>query len=110
MQAKAQRADEQRKLLEDLAAGKAPTVARALDEAEEAEEEPTLQFEVARHKVKLIIGAGGERIKQIQRRTKTRIQVRSPPGGTALLVPDLHEIIQPAFVAWHCSAKCVDAG
>lgn len=70
---------EKQKLLADLQAGRVPKLDRQLDLEEEAEEAPVLEFEVPRHKVKLMIGAGGERIKQIQRRTKTRIQVRGRP-------------------------------
>lgn len=79
-QARRRELEEKRQLLEDMKAGKVPTAAKVLDEDEEPEEVPTLEFEVPRHKVKLMIGAGGERIKMIQRKTKTRIQVR-------LLVP-----------------------
>ena len=77
LQAKRREAEERRKMLEDLAAGRKTAAAKVLDEEEEPDEVPTLEFEVPQHKVKLIIGAGGERIKQIQRKTHTRIQVQS---------------------------------
>lgn len=38
------------------------------------EETPDEEFEIPAHKVKLMIGAGGEKIKFIQRKTKCRIQ------------------------------------
>ena len=76
LQARKREVAEKQKLLDDLKAGRVPKVDKQLELEEEAEEAPVLQFEVPRHKVKLMIGAGGERIKQIQRRTKTRIQVR----------------------------------
>jgi transcription antitermination factor NusA-like protein len=75
VQARKREVEEKKTLLEDLKAGKVPSAAKHLEEHEEAEEVAALEFEVPRHKVKLIIGAGGERIKLIQRKTKTRIQV-----------------------------------
>ena len=78
MQVRKRELEEKKKVYESLQKGK-PVVAAAgcLDEEEDEEAEPDLEIEVPKHKVKLIIGAGGENIKQIQRRTKTRIQVRS---------------------------------
>jgi polyribonucleotide nucleotidyltransferase len=52
---------------------KEPAVAGDSDSEEETPDE---EFEIPAHKVKLMIGAGGEKIKLIQRRTKARIQVR----------------------------------
>lgn len=70
--------EEKKKVFESLQKGK-PVVpgAGCLEEEEDEEAEPDLVVEVPKHKVKLIIGAGGENIKQVQRRTHTRIQVRS---------------------------------
>lgn len=52
---------------------KEPAVAGDSDSEEETPDE---EFEIPAHKVKLMIGAGGEKIKLIQRRTKARIQVK----------------------------------
>lgn len=76
--------EEKKRLFENLQKGK-PVVPKAscLEEEEDEEAEPDLEIHVPKHKVKLIIGAGGENIKQIQRRTKTRIQVcNMGPFGT----------------------------
>jgi predicted PilT family ATPase len=75
VQARQRELAERKKLLAELEAGKVPKLDKDVPSDEEPEEDPTLEFEVPRHKVKLIIGAGGERIKQIQRKTRTRIQV-----------------------------------
>jgi polyribonucleotide nucleotidyltransferase len=73
-------------LLAQLEAGKVPKVDKDVVSDEEPEETPALEFEVPRHKVKLIIGAGGERIKQIQRKTRTRIQVRTSTHRSLAIV------------------------
>jgi hypothetical protein len=78
MQMRQREFEEKKKLFESLQNGK-PVVAagRCLEEEEDEEAEPDLEIQVPKHKVKLIIGPGGENIKQIQRRTRTRIQVHS---------------------------------
>ena len=60
-------------MMDRIKAGKEP--ATVVVDDEEVEAKPDLEFTVPKHKVKLMIGAGGERIKLIQRKTKTRIQV-----------------------------------
>lgn len=42
----------------------------------DSEDEPDQEIQVPSHKVKLFIGAGGEKIKFIQKKSKCRIQVR----------------------------------
>jgi hypothetical protein len=74
IQARKREIEEKKVLLESIKAGKVPSVPAAVSD-EEAEEPPDLEIQVPKHKVKLIIGAGGERIKAIQRKTRTRIQV-----------------------------------
>jgi predicted PilT family ATPase len=78
MQIRQREFEEKKKLFESLQNGK-PVVAaaRCLEDEEDEEAEPDLEIQVPKHKVKLIIGPGGENIKQIQRRTRTRIQVHS---------------------------------
>lgn len=66
--------DEKKAILEKIKAGEDPRVSCAIED-EEAEAVPDLEIRVPKHKVKLIVGAGGERIKSIQRKSKTRIQV-----------------------------------
>eukprot|EP00892_Ulva_mutabilis_P007101 jgi/Ulvmu1/4763/UM020_0048.1 len=66
---------EKKALLERIKAGEDPS-ARCAIEDEEPEAIPDLEIQVPKHKVKLIVGAGGERIKSIQRKSKTRIQVK----------------------------------
>ena len=61
---------------------------KALEEliGEEAEEAADVEIQIPAHKVKLVVGAGGEKIKFIQKKTKCRIQVRVPGcGGTCCL-------------------------
>lgn len=74
MQIRKRELDEKKALLESIKAGKDPTAACTIED-EEPEAVPDLEIQVPKHKVKLIVGAGGERIKSIQRKSKTRIQV-----------------------------------
>ena len=55
--------------------GKSLPKEKVLAESDSEEEAPDEEFEIPAHKVKLMIGAGGEKIKHIQRKTKCRIQV-----------------------------------
>lgn len=80
VQAQRQAEEEERQRQADLEAGRVAKADKLLDLDEEPEEAPTLEFTIPEHKVKLIIGAGGERIKQIQRKSSTRIQVRAALG------------------------------
>lgn len=63
-------------IMEQLKKGEFAAATVVLEEEEEPEALPDLEIQVPKHKVKLIIGPGGERIKLIQRKTKTRIQVK----------------------------------
>lgn len=55
--------------------GKIPKLEAILAESE-SEEEPDAVIELPANKIKLMVGAGGERIKLIQRKSKCRIQAR----------------------------------
>lgn len=55
--------------------GKSLPKEKILIESDSEEETPDEEFDIPAHKVKLMIGAGGEKIKFIQRKTKCRIQV-----------------------------------
>lgn len=55
--------------------GKVPKLEKILEDSDSEEEAPDVELQIPAHKVKLIIGAGGEKIKWIQRKTKCRIQV-----------------------------------
>ena len=63
MQTRQRELEEKKKVYESLQKGK-PVVAGAgcLDDEEDEEAEPDLELQVPKHKVKLIIGAGGENI------------------------------------------------
>ncbi|KAI7839994.1 hypothetical protein COHA_006259 [Chlorella ohadii] len=74
-----------------LQSGKIP---KALEELimEEEEEKPDQEIQIPAHKVKLVVGAGGEKIKFIQKKTKCRIQVKKDEaeltvGHTCFLKP-----------------------
>lgn len=56
-------------------AGKKPTALPKDLEGSESEEEADVEIQIPEHKVKLIIGAGGDKIKHIQRKSKCRVQV-----------------------------------
>ncbi|PSC68285.1 Histone deacetylase 14 [Micractinium conductrix] len=68
-------AEEKAKLLELMKSGKLP---KALEELiqEEEEEKPDQEIQIPAHKVKLVVGAGGEKIKLIQKRAKCRLQFK----------------------------------
>ena len=76
-----------------LQEGKLPKLDKILEDSDEEEEKPDAEIEVPEHKVKLIVGPGGEKIKFIQRKSKCRIQVRH---GMHSYVP----------VVMHISASC----
>lgn len=69
------KAEERRKMAEAIKAGKALPSLKALVESD-SEEEPDLEIKIPSNKVKLVIGAGGEKIKEIQKKSKARIQVK----------------------------------
>lgn len=54
--------------------GKVPKLDKILEDSDE-EELPDQEIQVPEHKVKLIVGPGGEKIKHIQRKSKCQIQV-----------------------------------
>ncbi len=58
--------------------GKIPKLDKILEESDE-EEQPDAEVQVPEHKVKLVVGPGGEKIKHIQRKSKCRLQVRILP-------------------------------
>lgn len=47
-----------------------------LEELEEEEEKPDLEIQIPANKVKLMIGPGGTKIGEIQKKSKARVQVR----------------------------------
>ena len=57
--------------------GKAPVAQPVLHESDSEEEVADEEIQLPSHKVKLIIGAGGEKIKWIQKKSKCRVQVPS---------------------------------
>ncbi|KAK9865309.1 hypothetical protein WJX84_008305, partial [Apatococcus fuscideae] len=67
---------ERQHLAAELAAGKKPTALPKDLEGSESEEEADVEIQIPEHKVKLIIGAGGDKIKHIQRKSKCRVQIR----------------------------------
>ena len=56
--------------------GKVPKLDKILEDSDD-EILPDQEIQVPEHKVKLIVGPGGEKIKYIQRKTKCQIQVES---------------------------------
>ena len=54
--------------------GKVPKLDKILEDSDD-EILPDQEIQVPEHKVKLIVGAGGEKIKYIQRKSKCQIQV-----------------------------------
>lgn len=67
----------------------------------DSEDEPDVTIKVPAHKVKLIIGAGGEKIKWIQRKSKARVQVCS---SGVLLHPAQPSDYCPYMCAKFCHA------
>jgi len=68
--------EERRQKAALLAEGKPLPKEKIVADSDSDEETPDEEFEIPAHKVKLMIGAGGEKIKFIQRKTKCRIQVK----------------------------------
>ena len=64
-----------------LQEGKVPKLDKILEDSDE-EILPDQEIQVPEHKVKLIVGPGGEKIKYIQRKSKCQIQVTSPTAKT----------------------------
>jgi hypothetical protein len=58
--------------------GKVPKLDKILDDSDD-EVVPDKEIQVPEHKVKLIVGAGGEKIKFIQKKSKCQVQVTPPP-------------------------------
>lgn len=71
------REEARRKLAEDIAAGKVPKV---VVEESDSEEEADVEIQVPENKLKLMVGAGGEKIKWIQRKSKARVQIKKDAG------------------------------
>ncbi len=57
--------------------GKKPAALPKDMDASDSEEEADVEIVIPEHKIKLIVGAGGDKIKHIQRKSKCRIQVRA---------------------------------
>ena len=57
--------------------GKIPKLAAILEDSDE-EEQPDIEIQIPEHKVKLVVGPGGEKIKFIQKKSKCRLQVHVP--------------------------------
>ena len=62
-----------------LQAGKIPRLDAILNDSD-SEEEPDHVLQIPARKVKLMVGAGGEKIKWIQKKTKCRVQVSRRPA------------------------------
>ena len=63
------------KLLLDFQEGKVPKLQKILEEESDEEEVPDQEIQIPEHKVKLVVGPGGDKIKFIQRKSKCRLQV-----------------------------------
>ncbi|KAF6258089.1 DnaJ-domain-containing protein [Scenedesmus sp. NREL 46B-D3] len=59
-----------------LAAGKKLPSQLALEESSDEEPEPDLEMQIPTNRVKLLVGPGGATIKDIQRKSKARIQIK----------------------------------
>lgn len=55
-------------------------------EDSDSEEEADVEIQVPENKIKLMVGAGGEKIKWIQRKSKARVQVSNQPSSNICLV------------------------
>jgi hypothetical protein len=69
-------AEEDRKNLQELLSSKGGKLPKSIQELIEDDEEPKpdMELQIPENKLKLVIGAGGERIKMIERQSKCRIQ------------------------------------
>ncbi|GLI64258.1 hypothetical protein VaNZ11_007460 [Volvox africanus] len=74
----ARRQEERRKLAEKIVSGKGPPSLDILAESDDDDPDanPDMEIQIPSNKVKLMIGPGGEKIKEIQRKSKCRIQVK----------------------------------
>ncbi|KAI8472485.1 MAG: DnaJ-domain-containing protein [Monoraphidium minutum] len=63
------------KLAQAMAAGKGPKLPSVLEDSDD-EEVPDLEIQVPTSRVKRIVGAGGATIKEIQKKSKARIQIK----------------------------------
>jgi hypothetical protein len=61
--------------------GKIPKLDDILEDSDE-EPEPDVVVDVPHHKVKLVVGPGGDRIRLIERKSKARLQVSCSSGRT----------------------------
>lgn len=68
-----QKEEARRKLAEQLAAGKGP---KLMEDSDEEEEKPDLEITVPTNRVKLLVGPGGTKIQEIQKRSKCRVQIK----------------------------------
>ena len=64
--------------LQDGKQAAVPKLDELLAPDSDSEEEPDLELQLPANKVKYMVGQGGDKIKYIQRKTKCRIQVRTP--------------------------------
>ena len=69
---------DQRIALQDGKQAAVPKLDELLAPDSDSEEEPDLELQLPANKVKYMVGQGGDKIKYIQRKTKCRIQVRTP--------------------------------
>lgn len=92
--------------------GKVPKLEKILEDSDSEEEAPDVELQIPAHKVKLIIGAGGEKIKWIQRKTKCRIQasgvsravVETVEEARCWLVVCVTSLAPEGLLAFHCVA------
>ena len=71
--------------------GKVPKLDKILEDSDD-EILPDQEIQVPEHKVKLIVGQGGEKIKYIQRKSKCQIQVTPFVSKDMTLLEGLAEI------------------
>ena len=58
---------------------KVPKLDKILEEESDEDDNPDQEIQIQEHKVKLVVGPGGEKIKFIQRKSKCRLQVKLVP-------------------------------
>jgi hypothetical protein len=81
---------------------------KVVEEDSDSEEEPDLEISIPDHKVKLVIGAGGTKIQEIQKKSKCRIQVGVAAAGVcpAVCCSDGRGVCRPVRCC-RCVSGCV---
>lgn len=68
-----QREAERQQIADALAQGRSVGVSKAITELDEEEQKPDAVLTVPGNKVKLVVGPGGDKVREIQKRSKVRI-------------------------------------